>query len=344
MPLIRHRQMSTERPKGNPRPNPKLRTPHVAPSIPRSKRGLNFTSISLPHFEEDMKRAKPGLITKPIPELHRIHVEYHKAALQATVSMAEDWEKTFFAETKITPTDLWELCRLQLSVGIPRLHNSKRLLLLLMIDTVAEHFPGESRYAIEVAVPMFLMGEWEIVSKLFPRVTPRIRQLARDSHAPDVFAVLGFINVREGRPAQALDNMQTAYRLAEVDGAPKFRTEPMCAAELARLLVKKGDTAAARTLLEGAIKFDTPDICYEAAKLIGDGEGNEERYRTLMGKAAMMGNVGAIKAMSALEHKAYERELAEGDEEGGGHMMEALEWQTLAKAWEVRGVDGLRYY
>ena len=116
----------------------------------------------------------------------------------------------------------------------------------------------------------------------------------RNDKLADLPVIMGIIHVREGRDADALAQFQTARRLASTAPDVEFQTEAICALELGRLLVKKGDRAAALEIFERALHFDSREICYETAMLL-DKKEDERRRRALLHRAAVTGHVDAIR-------------------------------------------------
>jgi tetratricopeptide (TPR) repeat protein len=331
------------RPPTKPIKSPKTpkKRPNLDLSLPRFQGHFNFPLCPLAAFEEAAERRKKSFEKYDIAQLHRLYQSFHEAIKQANVTENVNWEDDFFAETKANPSHLHAASILAFDVKRGRMTNPERLLYMHMLDTAAEK--GHVRAAIMLSQHLIEMGDWESARAIYPRAAGRIRSMARREKLPDLEGVVAIINAREGRDAEALEGLQSARRIAAESPDAKFTTEATCALELGKLLAKKGDREAALAVLEDALKYDTREVFYEAALLVG--EGDEARYRRLMTKAAVSGYMGAIKAMVVLEMGAYDKAMAAGDEEAGKrYLMEALEWENLIKGWQAKPEDAKRYF
>lgn len=292
-------------------------------------------------FEEAAKRQ--NFIKAQIPRLHGIYLAFFEAVKQAAVTKNTRWEDAFFAEANATSKSLYDAAVLAGSLKNGQISQPERLLYLYMLDTAGEK--GHRKAAMSMVLYLMDMGAWETAKAIYPRAVQRVRLIPRNDKVADLPVIMGIIHAREGRDNEALTQFQTARRLASAAPDVEFQTEAICAVELGKLLVKQGDRAAALKVFEDALKFDTREICYETAMLLTRKEDDRRRHALLL-KAAVTGHVDAIKAMAALEFTAYEDSLAGGGQEEAaqGHMLEALEWQNLVKAWEVDPKDAGRHF
>lgn len=168
----------------------------------------------------------------------------------------------------------------------------------------------------------------EALRRNFPRLEARFRALVDQGRDPNALVLQAMILMKHGQQSRALEVLQRSKALGEA-GTP-FPWKHFCLSQMGKVLEKQGSRDQAEECYAELVRENSGLGYYHLAMLYKP----DPIAKWLFHRAAALGVPQAVSELAGRETIDYKEALKAGDQQAASkHLLDAQEWQRLARSW-----------